>query len=225
MTKVLIVEDDQALAEQVSRYLAGEGYDLTVSHSGEDADKLLKSTTFDLLILDWELPGKSGIEICKQFRQTDESTPILFLTGRSSLQDKEIGFDSGADDYIAKPFALQELRFRLKALLRRSKNFRDKNTIKVRQITLEPHKFRVSINGVQVKLLPKEFAVLEFLMRHPGEVFSPDALLDKIWSAESNVSPEAVSVCVRRLRKKVDIDPDNPLISNIHGVGYLLEPG
>lgn len=223
MTKVLLVEDDKVLSEQVSSWLTGEGYVVTVSHSGEDAELFLNSSEYDVLILDWDLPGKSGIEVCKKFREKDDSTPVLFLTGRSSIQDKGTGFESGADDYLAKPFDLQELAYRIKALLRRSKKFHDSAVLKVRDLLLEPHKFRVTLKGKEIKLLPKEFAVLEFLMRHPGEVFSPEALLNKIWSADANVSPEAVSVCVRRLRKKVDTDPEQPLISNIHSVGYRLE--
>lgn len=224
MAKLLLVEDNVALSQQVSRWLIGEDYQVTVVHSAEDATEFLNSSQFDLLILDWELPGKSGLDFCKRFREKDVSTPVLFLTGRSAIEDKGAGFESGADDYLIKPFNLQELGFRVKALLWRSSKFKDTNELKVRQVVLEPHKFRVHLNGQEVKLLPKEFAVLEFLMRHPGEVFSAKALLNKIWSSETNVSPEAVSTCVRRLRKKVDTDPDQPLISIIHGVGFRLEP-
>lgn len=223
MAKLLMVEDDKSLSEQVSRWLIGEGYLVTVANTSEDALQFLSTSDFDLLILDWELPGKSGVELCKRFREKDKTTPVMFLTGRSDIDDKEAGFGSGADDYLTKPFALQELGFRVKALLWRSNKFQDSNELKVRQLTLEPHKFRVLLNGEEVKLLPKEFAVLEFLMRHPGEVFSAKALLNKVWSSEASVSPEAVSTCIRRLRKKVDLDPDNPLITIIHGVGFRLE--
>ena len=223
MAKILLVEDNPEFCEQVSTWLKREQHHVDIAHSAEDAEPFIKLHQFDIFILDWDLPGKSGLDICKQLRSIGDKTPILFLTGRTNLNDKGAGFESGADDYLTKPFALPELGFRIKALLRRSPQYQDSNVLKHRNLELLPHKFQVFLNGEEVKLLPKEFAVLEFLLRHPGEVFSPDTLLNRIWSSDSSASPEAVSVCVRRLRKKIDIDPAHPLIANIHGVGYKLE--
>jgi len=224
MAKVLLVEDDSEIREQIALWLRREQHLVEAVGSGEDADAFLEQRSFDIYVFDWDLPGKSGLELCKQQRAKGDGTPILFLTGRASLQDKGAGFESGADDYLTKPFALPELGFRIKALLRRAPGYQDDGQIKVRNLLLFPNKFQVQLNGAEIKLLPKEFAVLEFLMRHPGEVFSPEVLLNRIWSSDSSASPEAVSVCVRRLRKKVDIDATHPLINNVHGVGYRLDP-
>lgn len=225
MAKILLIEDNEELAEQIAIWLRREQHLVEVAGSAEDAEEFFRTLTFDVYVFDWDLPGAlSGLDLCKQRRAMADRTPIIFLTGRVSLQDKGIGFESGADDYLTKPFALPELGFRIKALLRRSPNYQDSNYLKVRDLVMEPNRFHLRIKDEEIKLLPKEFAVLEFLMRHPGEVFSPEALFNRIWSSDSDASPEAVSVCVRRLRKKIDKDPKNPLISNIHGVGYRLDP-
>jgi DNA-binding response OmpR family regulator len=224
MARILLVEDDQLLSDQVASWLRREQHYVEAVNSAEAAENFLRSTEFDLLVLDWGLPGKSGLSLCRELRERGNRMPVLFLTGKAEIQDKEAGFNSGADDYLTKPFAMPELGFRIKALLRRAPAYQDTNVLKVRGLVLEPGKYRLHLFGEEIRLLPREFAVLEFLMRHPGEVFSPETLFNRIWASDSTASAEAVSVCVRRLRKKIDRDPEHPLISNIHGVGYRLEP-
>lgn len=224
MAKILLVEDDPDLGSQMRQWLESERHVVERVHTGFDAEAFLQTYQYDVVILDWELPGKSGIDLCRGLRTAGDKTPVMFVTGKSDLRHKECGFNAGADDYLTKPFALAEVGFRIKALLRRSSGFQDSHCLSVRNIRLEPDKFRVTVDGRVVKLLPKEFALLEFFMRHPGDVFSAEALLNRIWPADSRTSAESVSVCLRRLRHKIETDPARPLIVTVHAVGYRLDP-
>jgi len=221
VAKILVVEDDRLLSRLVRDYLASEHHNVEVADTGSTGMEMLECFRYDAIILDWELPGMTGIEILKRFRAKGGKTPVLMLTQRGSINEKETGFDSGTDDYLTKPFEMRELSARVRALLRRPAVFTGR-VLAVRDIALDPGSHKVTRNGQEVDLLPKEFALLEFLLRHPGEVFSAEALLDRVWSSESESTEEAVSTCVRRLRKKVDDEGKPSLIQTVHGVGYRL---
>jgi DNA-binding response OmpR family regulator len=192
-------------------------------HDGEDAVNMLKSYQFDVIILDWQLPKMEGVDVLRNYRTGGGQTPVLMLTGKGAIAEKEVGLDAGADDYLTKPFHMKELSARLRALLRRPGSVTG-NVLSARDICLEPSTFRVTKGGADIQLLPKEFALLEFLMRHPNQVFSADALLDRVWKSESNVSPETVRTCLKRLRRKIDTEEQESLIQTLHGVGYKLTP-
>jgi len=221
MAKVLLVEDDQTLAHNIAEWLTLEHYIVESVADGTEAVDRLKFYQFDLIILDWLLPGLTGIEVCKQFRAHGGTTPILMLTGKKDVDEKEMGLDSGADDYLTKPFHLKELSARLRALLRRHPAVSSNNlTIGSMELSLQDHIFKK--NGKVIRLFPKEFSLLEFLMRHPNQVFSSEALLDRVWNSSSDVSPESIRTYVARLRAKIDDADSESIIENVHGVGYKL---
>ena len=220
MAKIVVIEDNVDVAEQVKMVLAHEHHTVEMLHDGKDADAALRVYDYDVIILDWELPGMNGPEILKLYRSRGGNTPVLMLTGKDTVDDKEHGLDSGADDYLTKPFQLKELAARVRALLRRPAQVKE-NVLRVGEITLDPVKYRVTAGNHPVTLVPKEFALLEFMMRHPNQVFTGEALLNRVWPAESEATEEALRTTMKRMRKKVD--PDNLLIKTIHGVGYVLE--
>lgn len=220
MAKIIVVEDDQDVAGQVRLLLSHEHHTVETVHDGHEASAALRTFEYDVIILDWELPGLTGVEICREYRSRGGASPILMLTGKDSVDDKELGLDTGADDYLTKPFQLKELAARVRALLRRPAVVKE-NVLRAGPIELDPVKYRVSLGGEQLTVVPKEFALLEFLMRHPNQVFTAEALLSRVWPAEADVSDEALRTTMKRLRKKVD--PENRVIKTIHGVGYVLE--
>lgn len=202
MAKILLVEDDTRLSEMVQDWLTHERHMVDIIAEGREGLDRLRAIRYDLVILDWELPGLTGIEICQEYRRTGGGTPILFLTGRTGIADKESGFNTGADDYLTKPFHSRELVSRVRALLRRPSEYLG-NTIKVGCLELESQAYKVMKSGKQVQLAPREFALLEFLMRSPGVVFSAEALLERLWHTDSEASADTVRVCVKRLRSKL----------------------
>lgn len=223
MAKILIVEDDESLSRMVSEWLVGEHHTVEVSHDGADAMEKLQFYDFDLVILDLNLPSMGGINILKKYRSSGKETPVLILTGQDRIEDKEVGLDSGADDYLTKPFHMKELSARVRAILRRPSSYvGDKLTSGVLELTPGAHS--VKINGKDVVLLPKEFSLLEFLMRHPDQVFSADALLNRVWESASDSSIDALTTCVKRLRKKIDTQGAPSYIKTVHGVGYKFNP-
>ncbi len=224
MSKILMVEDDSALCLMVQNWLQLENHVLEVVNDGNEGLFRLRSYLYDLAIVDWELPGISGIEICKHLRQEGRGIPLLMLTGKKELGNTVEGFNSGADDHLTKPFALEELSVRVRALLRRPPTFQ--NTILVAgDLQLDPVKGTVN-KGTRVLHLPrKEFALLEFFMRHPNQVFAPEALLDRVWSCESDSSPEFLRPYIARLRAKIDTKGTaGSLIETVHGTGYKFVP-
>lgn len=222
MAKILLVEDDLGLSRMVRDWLTFEHHLVETAHNGSDGLDKLQFYQYDLVILDWELPGMHGPDIAREFRSKGGTTPILMLTGKGTIADKESGFEAGADDYLTKPFHMKELSMRLRALLRRTGALQgDKLTY--RDLQLEPENHRVTREGKDLQLLPKEFALLEFFMRHPNQVFSAEALLSRVWASESETTVDAVSTCVKRLRKKVDVEGKPSILRTVHGVGYKLE--
>jgi DNA-binding response OmpR family regulator len=223
MTKILVVEDDQDLAQMVRSYLLFEHYEVENVFDGSEGIIRVKTYEYDIIILDLGLPDLSGIEVLKTLREKGSRTPVLILTGKHSVEEKELGLDAGADDYVTKPFHMKELGARLRALLRRPPPISGSTLLKAANITLDVSKFKVMKNNEVVTLVPKEFQLLEFFMRHPNQVFSSEALLNRVWPNNSESAPQALRTAMKRLRKK--IDPDGELIKTVHGVGYMLEAG
>lgn len=205
----------------VSEWLLGEHHSVECSFDGADAMEKLEFYDFDLIILDLHLPSMGGIKILKAFRASGKQTPVLILTGQDKIEDKELGLDSGADDYLTKPFHMKELSARVRAVLRRPGNYVG-DKLSSGALELDPGNHCVKVDGNEVSLLPKEFALLEFLMRHPDQVFSADALLNRVWASASDSSIDALTTCVKRLRKKIDKDGQPSYIKTVHGVGYKL---
>lgn len=222
MSKILIVEDEDDLALQVRDWLTREHH--TVEHiaNGSEAVDQLAVSKYDVIILDWLLPGMDGIEVCRKYRSMGGKTPILMLTAKSAIEDKEKGLDSGADDYLSKPFHLKELSARVRALVRRSST-QSSNVLEAGGIVLDPTSRTVMKNGEPVHLERKEFNLLEFLMRNANKTFSAEALLDRVWESGSMASPDAIRTYIKSLRKKIDCPDKTSLITTVHGVGYKLE--
>ena len=226
MSKVLLVDDDKKFIGVVEDWLVTEGYEVEAVHTGAQGMERALSNSHDVLILDWQLPNYAGVDIAKEYRARGGSNPILMLTGKNSVSDKEVGFEAGADDYLTKPFHPRELSARLRALLRRTREFSAQpasTVLKAGNLVLDAQAFKLTRDGQEIVLLPKEFALLEFLMRHPNKVFSSQDLLDEIWSKESENSPDTVRVHITKLRAKIDLDGQPSIIRTIHRVGYKLE--
>lgn len=224
MSKILLVEDELDLSKQIQDWLAREHYIVETIDNGETAYHHLRVSKFDVIILDWQLPGMSGLEICKKYRSSGGKSPVLMLTARSTIDDKEMGLDAGADDYLCKPFHLKELSARVRALIRRSSaSAASSNILHLGDISLDPSARRVTKGGVDVKLEPKEFSLLEFLMRNRNVVFSADALLDRVWESDTSVSPDSIRTYIKGLRKKLGSSGEASIITTVHGLGYRLE--
>ncbi len=222
MPTILLVEDDSDLATTVKDHLASERYTVEHAADGLTAQEMLTITSFDLIILDWSLPGKSGIEICSEFRAKGGKTPIIMLTGKRQIEEKEEGLDTGADDYLTKPFSLRELSARVRALLRRPEQVVG-SVITVGDLTMDMTEHSVSRNGEHIHLQKQDFALLEFLMRHPNQVFTSEALINRVWGVESEATAESVRSAIKRLRQKLDNSGSgDSLIENIPRVGYRL---
>jgi DNA-binding response OmpR family regulator len=223
MAKILLVEDEIDLAYPVKDWLMRDKYLVEISDNGIDALDKLRVYKYDLIILDWMIPGNSGIEVCKRFRENGGSTPILLLTAKSQISDKETGLDAGADDYLTKPFHLKELSARVRALLRRHIQSSD-SILKAGNVSIDTLSRKVTVDGTVVHLVPKEYSLLEFFMRHPNQVFSAEALIDRVWASDTMASADTIRTYIKLLRKKLgnDDEPSN-LLRTVHGVGYKLE--
>ena len=187
---------------------------------GAEGLSRVKVYDYDLLILDWELPGTPGIEILKAYRARGGLAPVLMLTGRGSVNDKEMGLDAGADDYLTKPFHAKELTARLRALLRRPEGYLG-DILKVGAISLDRTNYRVMRGAEEVKLLPKEFALLEFFMRNPDRVFTAEAIMIRVWSTEADPSTDAFRSTLKRLRQKLEAAGiEDTVVETVHGAGY-----
>jgi DNA-binding response OmpR family regulator len=222
MARILVVDDDKNQLENVEDWLLHEHHTVETAASAEEAEELLKAYIYDLLIFDWSMPRMSGVELLKRFRASGGVTPVMMLTGKEGLEDKEQGLDAGADDYLTKPFHLKELSARVRALLRRPKETLG-NVLRAGDIEMDTATYRTTRAGKPIELLPKEYAVLQFLMRHPNQVFDAQAILDRVWNSEQQVGPETVKTTILRLRKKIDEDRAESIIKSTRGIGYKIE--
>ena len=224
--RVLVIEDEHKVARALREGLEGEHYQVEVSASGEDGFFRAVSQTFDVIILDLMLPGRSGLEILSTFRRQGHRTPVLVLTAKDAVQDRVAGLDSGADDYLVKPFAFAELLARLRALLRRG---RPAETLRLRVADLEMDLVsrKVVRGNDAIDLTAREFELLEYLLRHEGELVSREMLTREVWREPSRGTPldNVIDVHIARVRKKVDTEGRAKLIHTIRGVGFLLKVG
>ena len=223
--KVLVVEDDPALAELIRFNIEAEGYTAAVADTAEDAELLIGEDRFDLIILDWMLPGMSGIELCRRIRRREDAqtVPILMLTARGEEGDRVRGLSTGADDYVVKPFSVPELMARINALLRRAAPQRIADTLKRGDISLDRAAHRVMRKAREVRLGPTEFKLLEYFMENAGRVLSREQLLDGVWGRDSYIDGRTVDVHVGRLRKALIRGSDSDPIRTVRGTGYVLD--
>ncbi|HEY9784719.1 MAG TPA: response regulator transcription factor [Candidatus Obscuribacterales bacterium] len=221
MAKILLVEDDSDLTLALEEHLKLERHTVEVFHDGRDGEEALKSTLYDVVILDWDLPGVDGITVLQRYRERGGQTPVIMLTGKGEIAEKTQGLDSGADDYLTKPFDSRELMSRIRSLLRRPPQMAS-SVLTYGDLTLDPASFRITRNGVDLRLLPRDFALLEFLMRHPGEVFSIEALQSRVWHYDSDSSPAGVRMAISRIRKVIDKSENESMIENVARIGYRL---
>ena len=222
--RVFVVEDEEALSLLLRYNLEAEGYDVDTIARGDEADIRLREAQPDLLILDWMLPGLSGIELCRRLRARDEtaSMPIIMLTARGEEDERIRGLAIGADDYVVKPFSVPELMARVKALLRRLRPEMINQLLHVADLELDRETFRVRRNGREVHLGPTEFRLLEFLMQSPGRVFSRAQLLDSVWGHDVYVDERTVDVHIGRLRKSINRGRLKDPIRTVRGAGYAF---
>jgi two-component system response regulator BaeR len=217
MTMILIVEDEQKLAELLKDYLAQSSFDTTILDNGNEVIPYVRENKPDLVILDLMLPGRDGMEICKEIR-TFSNLPIIMVTARVEEIDRLLGLELGADDYVCKPFSPRELVARVKAVLRRAGG---ETTIKAKGLVLDEARYQASLHGVDLELTAVEFKLLSFLAANPGRIYSRDQLMERIYSDHRIVSDRTIDSHIKKLRKKIaEQSPDEELIGSVYGVGY-----
>jgi DNA-binding response OmpR family regulator len=220
--KILVIEDDADIASNIGQYFEDKGHQLDFAFNGAHGLALATAERFDLIILDLMLPGKDGITVCREFReQTRHDTPILMLTARDTLDDKISGFEAGADDYLVKPFSLRELEARVLALTRRSQSKPGSAVIVINNLELNQDTMQVSRANQSIRLKPKSFRILAYLMQHADRVISRQELIDHIWPSDPPQG-DPLRVHIHSLRQKIDKPFDNELIHTVHGVGYCI---
>jgi DNA-binding response OmpR family regulator len=224
---ILVVDDEPSISEVVSIYLRRAGYQVVIARDGQAALEALEKQPPDLVVLDLMLPKVDGLEITRRLR-AEGDTPIIMLTARRGETDRVLGLEMGADDYVVKPFSPQELVSRVRAVLRRTLGTTPTSTeqpLTFGDLRIDPNMRVVEVNGEETSLTAKEFDLLWVLARHPRQVFNRDQLLDLVWGLTEYIDPSTVTVHVRRLREKVELDPSNPRhVQTVWGVGYKFEP-
>jgi len=219
--KILVVEDDHRIATSLKKGLELEHYTVDLAFDGIEGYDLASDAKYDLILLDLMLPGMDGLEICRKLRQETNHTPILMLTAKSSIEDKVTGLNDGADDYLAKPFAFEELLARIKALSRRPQQVIN-TVLKYQDLTVNLETFEVTRANKKIILSQKEFQLLETFIKHQEKVLSKNQLIDYVWSYDADILPNTVEVNIRNLRQKIDVPFKKPLIQTIRGFGYKL---
>ncbi len=219
--RILIVEDKKALAHMIQRGLTEEGYAIDIAYDGEEGEYLAEAIPYDLIILDIILPKKDGFEICLELRRKKMETRILMLTARDSISDRVKGLDSGADDYLVKPFDFNELSARIRALLRREVAH-GTTIIQVEDLTLDTVTREVKRGQRNVELTAKEYSILEYFMRNPNALITRRMIEDHVWNLSLDSESNLIEVYIQRLRKKIDEDREDSLIKTVRGAGYRL---
>ena len=220
---LLIVEDEQRLATVLRRVLMEERHVVDLAFDGATGHRLAAGNTYDLVILDLMLPEMDGLEVCRRLRAARVAVPILMLTARGAVEDRVAGLKAGADDYLTKPFAMEELLARVQALLRRSGGLENSMRLKVGDLELDLLSREACRAGVVIELTAKEFGLLEFFMRHPGQVLTRTQILDHVWSYDADNVSNVVDIYVHYLRDKIDRGSEHPLIKTVRGVGYKMQ--
>ncbi len=221
---ILVVEDEKRLAFLLRRVLLEERHTVDLAHDGHAGLDLAESGTYDVVVLDVMLPGIDGIEICRQMRADGVMSPVLMLTARGSVEDRVVGLNVGADDYLTKPFAMEELLARINALLRRrDRSFEATPQLTVGDLTLDLVRHEARRAGRVIELTAKEFALLEYLMRHPGQALTRTQIIDAVWRYDLEALSNVVDIYIHYLRDKIDSGFSRPLIKTVRGMGYKIE--
>jgi OmpR-family two-component system manganese-sensing response regulator len=230
--KILLVDDEIELTEPLSRVLTREGYEVDVADNGTKGCELAAEINYDLLILDWMLPGQTGLAICQKLRSQGRSTPVLFLTAKDTLDDRVQGLDAGGDDYLVKPFELRELLARVRALLRRNSSLEvgavmsvSNSRLRVADLELDYENQLAYRRGRKINLSEKECQLLAYLMRHHGQILSHEQIYQYLWKEEEKPSSNVLAAQIRLLRIKIESSGDLPLIHSVYGRGYRLGEG
>jgi DNA-binding response OmpR family regulator len=223
--RILVVEDNRSLNQSLRMSLEEDGHAVDATYDGSEGQYLAEVTPYDAIILDIMLPGKNGLDVCRELRHKGVRTPVLMLTARDTVEDRVTGLDSGADDYLVKPFALPELRARLRALLRREAP--EKNSIlQVGDLVMDPATHKVERSGQKIELTSKEYALLEYFMRNPGRLITREMAEQHVWDYDFEGVSNVIDVYIRRLRRKVDDPHEMKLLETVRGAGYrLVRPG
>jgi DNA-binding response OmpR family regulator len=219
--RILVVEDEKKLAGFIKRALVEDSHAVDVALDGEEGSTLSESQAYDLIILDLLLPKKDGLTLLREMREAKRPTPVLILSARGQVKDRVKGLDLGADDYLAKPFSLDELRARVRALLRRGSET-GASTLKLADLTMDLLRREVRRAGEEIRLTPREYALLEYLMRHPNRVLTRTSIAEHVWDYSFDWQSNVVDVFVNYLRRKIEGDGRPKLIHTIRGVGYMI---
>lgn len=219
--RILLVEDEEKLAKFVQLELSYEGYEVSVAHDGLSGLMAARDQTPDLIILDWMMPGLSGVEVCRRLRQTGTATPVILLTAKDEVSDRVEGLDAGADDYVIKPFSIEELLARVRAHLRRSEP-QDAEVLLFGNLTLDRRSREVRRGQRPIELTAKEFDLLDYLMTNPRQVLTRDRILEQVWGYDFMGDSNIIEVYVRYLRLKLEAEGESRLIQTVRGVGYVL---
>jgi two-component system response regulator MprA len=218
--RVLVVDDEPAVRQAVRRALSFEGYDVLLAAEGTEALTVLSSEAVDVVVLDVLMPQLDGLEVCRRLRANGDDTPVLMLTARSRVAERVAGLDAGADDYLVKPFALQELLARVRALLRRRSD--DGDVLRFTDLTLDVDSREVRRGERRVELTPTEFLLLELFLRHPRRVLERRVVLERVWGYQAPTTSNSLDVYVGYLRRKIEAGGEPRLIQTVRGIGYVL---
>jgi two-component system response regulator MprA len=219
--RILVIEDEQRIAEFIERGLIFEGYRVDVAHDGQTGLAIARDTPPDLAIVDWMLPGMDGVQVCQRLRSGTQ-IPIIMLTAKSEVNDRVTGLDAGADDYILKPFAFEELLARIRALFRRSTPSSRPEVLAFGDLTLDTGTHRAQRAGRMIDLTAKEYELLELFMRHPRQVLTRDLIFDRVWGYDFGGESNIIEVYVRYLRQKTEAEDEQRLLHTVRGFGYVL---
>ena len=218
---ILLVEDEVKLARFVELELSSEGYHTSVAHDGIAGLTLARESSPELVILDWMLPGLSGVEVCRRLRATGNKVPVIFLTAKDEVTDRVAGLDAGADDYLVKPFSIEELLARVRAHLRRTQEV-DLDVLQFEDLSLNRRTREVFRGKRAIELTAKEFDLLDYLLSHPRQVYTRDQILERVWGYDFGGDSNIIEVYVRYLRLKLEENNEKRLIHTVRGVGYVL---
>lgn len=221
MANILLVEDEERLARFIELELSSEGYTMSVAHDGLTGLTMARESPPDLLILDWMMPGMTGLEVCRRLRATGSKVPVILLTAKDEVSDRVAGLDAGADDYVVKPFSIEELLARIRAHLRRNQED-NPDLLQFDDLTLNRRTREVFRNGRSIELTAKEFELLDYLLSHPRQVITRDQILEKVWGYDFMGDSNIIEVYVRYLRLKLEEKGERRLIQTVRGVGYVL---
>lgn len=224
MAKILVVDDDSQLLSVLVECLAKEGHKAETCGTKSEACEMLANNSFDLLVFDVGLPDGSGFDLCREYRAAGGACPIIMLTGKSDIRDKEHGLDIGADDYVTKPFSVRELNARVRAILRRPLAY-TAEVIEINGIKIDCANRKVSKDGKLIKLQPLDFSLLEYLVKNPNQVLSQESILRRVWESYTESGIEALRAAVKRIRKEIDDEGQESYIETVYKVGYAFRPG